>query len=246
VEEVAPGRQTQGAPKRAAWTRAGLAEGARLALPLVPGTLVMAAAIGTLAAQKGLTLMETTLMSALVFGGASQLVALEIWTPRFGWAALMTVALVTATVNLRYFLMTASMRPWFAGLPAWQVYPALLFTVDANWLVAMRYHAEGGRDPGIYVGCGGTLWLLWVAGTVPGHVLGGLISDPGRYGLDLALPAFFAAMLVPLWRGARRALPWLIAAVTALAVSALVPGWWFIIAGALAGSVSGGFIHERQ
>lgn len=226
------------------WTRAGLLEGARLALPLVPGTLVMAAAIGTLAVQKGLTLAETVLMSALVFGGASQLVALEIWMPRFGWTALFTVGLVAATVNLRYFLMTASMRPWFAGLPAWQVYPALLFTVDANWLVAMRYHAEGGRDPGIYVGCGFTLWVLWVAGAVPGHALGGLISDPGRYGLDLALPAFFAAMLVPLWGGVWRAIPWLIAAAVALIVSAFLPGWWFIIAGALAGSISGGFIRE--
>jgi predicted branched-subunit amino acid permease len=227
------------------WSRAGLIEGARLSLPLLPGTLAMAAAIGTLAAQKGMTLLETTLMSALVFAGASQLVALEVWVPRFGWAALATVALVTATVNLRYFLMTASMRPWLVGMPAWKVYPALMFTVDANWLVAMRYHGDGGRDPGVFLGCGVTLWLFWVAGTVPGHILGGLIRDPGRYGFDLALPAFFAAMLVPLWRGPRWALPWAVAGATALVVSLLLPGWWFIIAGALAGSFAGGFVDER-
>lgn len=228
------------------WTWAGLAEGARRSLPIVPGTLAMAAAIGALAAQKGLSLVETTLMSALVFAGASQLVALEIWTPRFGWTALLVVAVVTATVNLRYFLMTASMRPWLAGMPAWKVYPALLFTVDANWLVAMRYHGEGGRDPGVFVGCGVTMWLFWVAGTVPGHALGRLIDDPGRYGLDFALPAFFAAMLVPLWRGPRWALSWVVAGATALAVAAVVPGWWFIIAGALAGSVAGGFLDGGE
>lgn len=228
------------------WTLDGLAEGARLSLPLLPGTLAMAAAIGTLAAQKGLSLAEITLMSGVVFGGASQLVALEIWTPTFPLGALLTVALVTATVNLRYVLMTASMRPWLEGMPTWKAYPALLLTVDANWLLAMRYRADGGTDPGVFLGSGLMLWLFWVAGTIPGHLLGGLVSDPKKFGLDLALPAFFVAMLVPLWRGPRWAIAWIVAGATALIVSVLLPGWWFIIAGALAGSVTGGFIDERE
>jgi predicted branched-subunit amino acid permease len=206
----------------------------------------MAMAIGTLAAQKGLTLVETVTMSALMFAGASQLVALEVWTPRFTGAALITIALIAGTVNLRYLLMTASMRPWLSGMPAWQIYPALMFTVDANWLVAMRYHGEGGRDPSIFLGSGLILWVFWVAGTVPGHLLGRMVSDPARLGLDLALPAFFAAMLVPLWKGPRWAITWLVAGGVALAASMLLPGWWFIIIGALAGSVSGAFVDDRR
>ena len=31
----------------------------------------------------------------------------------------------------------------------------------------------------------------------------------------------------------------------ALAVDHLVPGWWFIVAGAIAGSIAGGLIDER-
>ncbi|HEY0439293.1 MAG TPA: AzlC family ABC transporter permease [Xanthobacteraceae bacterium] len=233
-------------PERPRWTRAGIVEGVRLSLPVVPGTIVMAAAIGALAAQKGLTLTETTLMSALVFAGASQLVALEVWTPAFTLSALLTVALVTGIVNLRYILMTASLRPWLAQMPAWQVYPALMLTVDAGWIIAMRYRAEGGRDAGVFLGTGLIMWVVWWAGTIPGHLLGGLIHDPRPYGLDLALPAFFAAMLVPLWRGPRWAISWVVAGGVALAVSWLVPGWWFIIAGALAGSVTGGFIDESR
>lgn len=233
-------------PGPPAWTLAGLAEGARLSLPLLPGTVVMAAAIGTLAAQKGLSLAETTLMSGLVFAGASQLVALELWTPRFTLAALVTVAVVTATVNLRYVLMTASLRPWVGDMPAWRIYPALLFTVDANWIVAMRYRSEGGSDASVFLGSGLTLWLFWTAGTIPGHVLGGMIAEPRQFGLDLALPAFFAAMLVPLWRGPRWAIAWVIAGVTAWLTSLIVPGWWFIIAGALAGSIAGGFLDDRR
>ena len=53
------------------WSLPGLVEGARRCGAMVPGTVVFAAAYGTLAAQKGLTLTEAVLMSALVYGGAS-------------------------------------------------------------------------------------------------------------------------------------------------------------------------------
>ena len=65
---------------------------------MVPGTVVFAAAYGTLAAQKGLSLTEAVLMSALVFGGASQLVALEVWThPLTAWTVV-SLAVVTAII----------------------------------------------------------------------------------------------------------------------------------------------------
>jgi 4-azaleucine resistance transporter AzlC len=233
-------------PQREAprFTLAGMREGVRLSVALLPGCLAMAVAIGTLAAQKGLDLAETVLMSAVLFAGASQLVALEIWTPRFTLPALVTVALVTAAVNLRYLLMTASLRPWFAGMPASQAYPSLLLTVDANWIVAMRYRREGGADPGVFLGSGLVLWVCWVVGAVPGYLIGSQIADPARFGLDLALPAFFAAMLVPLWRSPRWAITWVVSGAVSLTVWLIVPGWWFIVAGAIAGSVAGGFVDE--
>ncbi|MCC7347744.1 MAG: AzlC family ABC transporter permease [Variibacter sp.] len=230
---------------RPRFTRAGLLLGVRLSYGVLPGTVAMAVAIGTLAAQKGLTLWETVAMSGILFAGASQLVALEIWTPRFTLAGLLTVVTVAAAVNLRYLLMTASLRPWLGTMPAWQVYPALLLTVDANWLVAMRYRQEGGREPGVFLGSGLALWALWVLGAIPGHLLGGMVTDPKRLGLDLALPAFFVAMLVPLWRGARWALTWVVAGAVAWLTAQLVPGYWFIVVGALAGSITGGFVRER-
>ena len=65
---------------RAYWSRAGFAEGVRLALPVMPGMVLFGAAFGALAAQKGLSLFEAALMSAVVYAGASQFVALEMWS----------------------------------------------------------------------------------------------------------------------------------------------------------------------
>jgi predicted branched-subunit amino acid permease len=74
--------------------------------------------------------------------------------------------------------------------------------------------------------------------------MGALVADPRKIALDLVLPIFFSAMLVPLWRGRRRAVAWGIAGAVALATEHLVPGWWFIITGALAGSVAEGLLED--
>ncbi len=72
---------------------------------------------------------------------------------------------------------------------------------------------------------------LWVASTVAGHLAGALVTQPRAYALDMILPVFFAAMLAPLWRGVRPALPWLASGLVALLVQRLVPGYAFIAAG---------------
>jgi 4-azaleucine resistance transporter AzlC len=223
----------------------GVAEGVRLAMPVMPGMVLFGAAFGALAAQKGLTLLEATLMSALVYAGASQFVALEMWPDIATFAGIAVIGLVTATVNMRFILMAAALRPWFGTLPAWQSYPALFTVTDPGWLIAMDYHRRGGRDAAILVGGGLAFWLLWIASTVPGYLVGALVSDQKAFGFDVIMPAFFVVMLVPLWSGVRRAIPWAIAGAVALAVAAFIPGWWFIIAGSVAGAVAGGFIDER-
>jgi predicted branched-subunit amino acid permease len=75
-------------------------------------------------------------------------------------------------------------------------------------------------------------------------LLAGQLSDPKKYGVDLVVPAFYAAMLVPAWKGPRRAIPWAVSGIVALTVHWLVPGWWFIIAGAVSGAISAGLMDD--
>jgi len=168
-----------------------------------------------------------------------------VWTSPLTLATVVSLAVVTAIVNARFILMGATLRPWLGPLPQWQAYAALNGTVDATWLVAVRYRAEGGSDCSVFAGAGLTLWAVWVASAVPGYLLGAFIADPKRFGFDLILLIFFAAMFVPLWRGARRAIGWAIAGVVALIVSHLVAGWWFIVVGAVTGSIVGAFIDDE-
>jgi predicted branched-subunit amino acid permease len=51
-------------------------------------------------------------------------------------------------------------------------------------------------------------------------------------------------MLIPLWRSARRSIAWVVAGAVAIIVQQLMGGWWFIVAGAVAGSVAGAFLDD--
>jgi predicted branched-subunit amino acid permease len=227
-------------------TRAGFLEGARLTLPLWPGLAVFGAAYGAAAAQKGFPLWQAAAASGLVYAGASQMVALEMWRWPLDLAAVVGMVTVTLFVNARMMLMGATLQPWLHGLPPARTALQLFFLTDANWLIGMRYRAGGGRDLGVLFGAGLALWPLWVGSTALGHLAGGLIGQPRAFGLDFILPALFAATLVPLWRGPRAALPWLVSGLSALVVQQLVEGYAFIVVGALAGVAVGAFLDDGQ
>lgn len=231
---------------RAHWSANGYAVGVRFSVPVMPVMAIYGLAFGAVAAQKGLTVVEATVMSALMYAGVSQFVALEIWTNPMTIGVIVTLIFVTAIINMRFILMSAALRPWLGSLPSWQTYPALALLTDPGWLLAMRYRSEGGANVGALFGSGFVLWLIWIGSTTLGHYVGTFVSDPKRYGIDLVLPVFFVVMLVPLWRGTWRAIPWAVGGATALLASYLMTGWWFIILGAIAGSITAGFLNERE
>lgn len=228
-------------------TRAGLVLGARRCLPLLPGIVVFGTAFGAAAAQKGLDVWLTLSLSAFVFAGASQMVALEIWQETWTPATFLTLVAVTATINARMALMGAALAPHVSAMPR-PLQPLNFFLLtDASWLVAMRYHqVDRGTDLGVVLGAGLTMWVVWIVATLPGFLAGALVERPEAFGLDLVMPVFFSVMLVPLWKGARAAIPWLVAGAVSLATSLLVEGYLFIIVGALSGALAGALIDERR
>lgn len=224
----------------------GFKLGMRLGLAVAPGIMAFGLVVGAAAARHGLSFIQSMAMNFLVCSGIAQLVALEIWPAVLTWGVIVTIALLTAVVGARLFLMSVAMRPWFGQVPAWQAYAGLFFLTDATWLIAMRYRADGGDDVAVYFGAAATIMGGWLAATGIGFFAGGFIVDPARFGFDLVMPAFFAAMLVPLWAGARRAWGWIIGGIVAVVVERLVPGWWFIVAGSITGAIAGGYLDESE
>ena len=227
------------------WSLDGVRAGATAILPALPGVAVFGAAFGALAAEKGLTTMQATLMSGIVFAGVSQIASMELWSPQITPALVLTIAFTSLVINLRMLMMGASMRPWLAGAPILQVYPGLYVLTDSNWVATLRYRREGGADAGYLLGGGLIIWCTFVPSTAIGQIFGSLLADPKPYGVDMILPLSFVALLAPMFESARRSVPWAIAGLVAIAVQYLVGGFWYIIAGTLAGAIAGGFLGDE-
>ena len=188
--------------------------------------------------------LEVFLMCALVFAGASQFVALDMWNT----AALpiASIVIAVAIVNLRLMLMTATIRPVFAPLKPWQRLLGVMLVSDEQWALTMAEVAKGRGTAAYYFGAATFCYLTWLLSPLIGRLVGAAIDDPVKYGLDFAFTATFLALLFGLWKGKTDLIPWGVAALVAIATSMLVPGNWYILAGGLAGSFAGAVVETRR
>ncbi|MGL5736985.1 MAG: AzlC family ABC transporter permease [Beijerinckiaceae bacterium] len=227
-------------------TLAGFWRGVALSWAFIPGSFFFGAAIGSLSQQKGLSLAETLLMTGLLYAGSSQFVALEAWQGEWRWIDMAVVVAAVAVVNSRMFLMSAALEPWLRGLPPAYVYSQHFFLTDANYIAAVRYREGGGTDPAILLGVGVALWLNWTLSVIPGYLLGAVVADQKKFAIDLIMPVYFAALGVPLWKGHAQTRAWLVAGAAALALYYFVPGYWYLIGGALAGITWAAFEPDAE
>lgn len=226
------------------FTRAGIWRGARTALPLWLGLLPFGLVVGVLSAGKGLSLAETLLMSMIVYAGASQLLALELWADP---APVLAVTLAAAVVNIRLAPMGAALAPWLDRLRGWRLWGTLATLVDHSFALGVAEQRAGGRDAGYLLGIGLSLWFAWQMATIGGHVLGNSVALPPGHALFFGGIAAFSGLLVPLWRGARRDLaPWALAGVVAVAAQRLgLPQPLPLLCGAMAGAALAAWMEGR-
>jgi 4-azaleucine resistance transporter AzlC len=211
--------------------------GARDFVPLAVSIAAYGVVWGVLAGQAGMSALDVFLMCALVFAGASQFVALDMWDA----AVLPVASIIVATliVNLRLALMSATIRPVLAGRPLWQRLLGVALISDEHWALAMAEMARGRPGAGYYLGAATFCYLTWLLSPLAGRLIGSAIEDPMAYGLDFAFTATFLALLFGMWRGRGDLVPWIVAALVAIATARLIPGNWYIVAGGLAGSFAG-------
>jgi 4-azaleucine resistance transporter AzlC len=213
-------------------TRTELFDGLRAIVPLVLAAVPIGFVFGAVAAGNGLSALEATLMSALVFAGGSQFVAMDLWTHPASWSALGLAALL---VNLRHVLMGASLERSLGLFRPWQKLPTFMVMADENWALAEARARVKVLTPAFYLGLALPFYLSWIASSLAGALFGALIGDVAVYGLDFAFPAVFIVLLMGFWKGRETGLVLAASAVASLTVHALVPGAWYIAAGALAG-----------
>lgn len=213
--------------------------GARACIPVVISVATYGMVWGVLARGAGLSLLEVVLMSGLVFAGAAQFVALDLWTAIPAALPIGPLIIAALIVNLRYLLLTATLRPLFKPESGLKGALMMAFVTDENWAMTVLEMKRGGGSVAFLLGGGVLAYACWMATTITGHVLGSAIDDPARYGLDFAFTATFLVLLLGMWKTRADLLPWGVAALSAIIASKLIDGSWHILIGALLGSLAG-------
>jgi 4-azaleucine resistance transporter AzlC len=220
--------------------RSEFRDGILAILPAVLACIPFALVLGAFAVQKGLGALDVGLFSAFVFAGGAQFLAVELWTNPAPWAAL---AFAVLLVNLRHVLMSASIAPKLSAFPRWLRPLALFFLADELWAMAEQRAASRTLTPAFWFGMATALFGNWLVFSVAGTVIGARIADPKMLGFDIAFTAIFVALIAGFWRGRSSFVVVAVAAGVSVAVKLLVPGAWYVIAGALAGVLAAAAMH---
>lgn len=206
-------------------------QGAVAISPVCIAALPIGLVWGALATERGMGLFEIGLMSATVFAGASQFVAVGLWGTPLPVAA---IVLATLMVNLRHVMMSASLARSMERFSPVQRLTALFGLADEVWALAEARAVKAPLTPAYYAGLAVPLMLSWTPSTIAGGAFGKLIGNPALLGLDFVFSAMFIGLVV----GFRGAPAWLPVVVTSAMVSALsyqvLPSPWYVIAGGVA------------
>ncbi len=217
--------------------------GAIAILPVLVATAPIALLFGTLAAAKGLSALEVWLMSATVFAGALQFVAIDQWADPAPLGLLVFTALV---VNVRHVLMGASIGRAMTDFSGPAKYASMFLLTDEGWAFAERRVRNGKLTAAYYFGIGVSMWLVWTTASLLGAVVGRGLGDPSAFGFNFAFSAVFICILVGFWSNWRTGAVLAASGAVSALVYLLVPGAWYIIAGAFAGVGTAAALHAKS
>ena len=174
----------------------GIRAGSSIAIGYFP----IALTFGLLAKTTGLSMWEATAMSIFVFAGAAQYISLTLIAK--GVDPILIV-LNTFVVNIRHFLMTASLNEKMQPDAAWKKAIYAFGVTDETFSVLATQKEDNIRTPfaaGVILISYGS----WVLFTSVGHVIGANLPVFLQAAMSIALYAMFVGLLVPSMKGNRK------------------------------------------
>ena len=153
---------------------------------------------GALGVEMGFNPYLVYAMSIIIFGGASQIVFLQLLSA--GASSFIAVASV-GIINSRHLLYGAVLSEYLDKLNLLKKLIISYFVVDQGFAESNKYFKKNKNQRNIHyhlLGTGITLWICWQISTILGIILGSFIPD--ELGLKFAVPLTFIAILVSEFR----------------------------------------------
>ncbi|MCC6203412.1 MAG: AzlC family ABC transporter permease [Hyphomicrobiales bacterium] len=224
--------------------KADFIEGARAGLPVAVASAPFAVLFGAVAIENGFNVWEATLMSALVYGGASQMVGIELFGQHVApWLVVLSIF----AVNFRHVLYSATLGRQLTHWSVPQQAIAYFLMTDPQFAETER-KADTDRSVSFiwYMGMGVVIYVPWVVESGLGAFFGKLIPDTHALGIDFLLPIYFLGLVMSF---RKRAL-WLPVVLTSGAASIIayktIGSPWHVSVGALVGVLLGAMLAPAK
>ena len=209
----------------------GVIDVSPLMIPVVPFGLIF----GVLAIDVGFTPLETMGMSLIIFGGASQIVLLQLFS---GGASSLVIISSVGAVNSRHLLYGAVVSEHLSDLKLiWKIIISY-FLIDQAFARSNEYFKKN-KDENKYfhlIGGGATCWIIWQSTTFLGIILGAAI--PEKLGLSFAIPLTFLALLIIDFRKLVNVFVIFVSGLVATLGDNIIPFKAYVIVAALIGLLS--------
>ena len=168
-------------------------------VPVMTGYLFLGFGFGILLNQKGYGVLWAFAMSAFIYAGSMQYVAISLMT---GGASLLLTALTTLMVNARHLFYGISMVDAYKG--AGKKKPYLIFALtDETYSLVSQGRVPEGISPHGYCFLVSLLdQIYWVTGSVAGSLAGALLPINFE-GIEFVLTALFVTIFVEQWLSVR-------------------------------------------
>lgn len=220
-------------------------KGLRAGLSIAIGYFPIALTFGLLAKTTGLSMWEATAMSIFVFAGAAQYISLTLIS---SGVDPILIVLNTFVVNIRHFLMTASLNEKMQPEKRWKKAIYAFGVTDETFSVLATRKEEKIRTSfaaGVILIAYGS----WVTFTALGHVIGANLPEFLQAAMSIALYAMFVGLLVPSMKGNRKVI-WLATfgalIHSALYWSGLLSTGWAILVATLGSAILVEIIYTRK
>jgi len=169
--------------------------GVRDMTPPLLGLLPFGLVCGVSAQAAGATPLQAFGLSAIVFSGAAQIIATQL----FAAGAPVAVTILTCfVVGLRFLMYSAAMAPYVKALPPRWRHALSFVLTDPGFAAGIQRFREADdlTDGASYLlGTGILLWTTWQVSCFVGYWAGNVIPD--AWSLDFVVPLCFLALVIP-------------------------------------------------
>jgi len=205
----------------------GIIDVSPLMIPVVPFGIIY----GVIGMELGLSPYMTFGMSIIIFGGASQIVLLQLFSA--GASSFVIISSVGA-VNSRHLLYGAIFSQYLSHLKiTWKIILSYVL-IDQAFAVSNTYFKKNRKNENKHyhlLGAGFTCWFIWQISTILGIVLGSVV--PEELGLSFTISLTFLALLINDFRKFKNIIVMLTSGIVATLGYTTIPFKAYIIVAAL-------------